>query len=428
MKRTVFIFSLIINASVIPLYAQSNLVLNPSFENYYDTSVIGYASFAFGFVSSWSDPNYGSSDIFVPESGGAYTTPPVMDFGFEYPHSGYCYAGFLFYEAPPSPNYELVQASLSTALQAGKTYAIESFVSLAEYSLCISNLGFYFSDTLITEHTGSRILVTPQYENPSSNMITIHEGWQRITGNYTAHGGEQFLSIGNFQPYSMSNTDSCSIWNESYLLIDDVAVYDTSKVDTIHLCMNDSVELGGIWRHNEGLYTDIIGGLDVRFYIKPRPYSTNLTIVEKPFVAGDSVRVSLVQKGGIDSGSLVQNFLWIKSDTLIDVPMYNIYGCDSTVRYICGTNIGVEAVGSNELNAFRLFPNPANDFMQITINKNDPNSYSISIIDITGKEIISQSISNAPIDVSLLTNGMYFVKLLNSKTGKLVGTEKFVKE
>lgn len=413
--------------------AQSNIVLNPSLENHYDTTALGIASFSRLFVTNWSDPNFGSSDYYTPKSAGEVTTPPKNGFGFEYPHTGYCYGGFIVYEETSSTAYGYVQASFSSPMITGQSYSIECYVSLAEYSLCISNLGFYFSDTSVSIFAGDILPLSPQFTNPDINMISTKKGWQRITGNYTAHGGENYLSIGNFLPYGASHIDTCAlydpIFNASYLFIDDVAVYDTSKVDTINLCMNDSVEIGGVWLHNEGPVTDIIGGLPVRFYIHQRSSSANLTILTKPFLDGDSVKIVLLQSAGPDSSTSIvglYNFLYVKTDTTIDIPMYNIYGCDSTVRYVCGTNIGINHI-SYYIN-WSVYPNPANDYLQITINNNDPNSYSISIIDITGKEVKSLSISNAAIDISLLKSGMYFAKLLNTKTGKVVGNEKFVKE
>jgi hypothetical protein len=427
MKRIISILSLVI-CVLIFANGQSNLVLNPSFENHYDTFDLGIASFRNGFVDDWSDPNHGSSDYFVPNSAGMYATPPNNGFGFEYPRSGYCYGGFIFYENPPSTSYEYIQASFNTPLIAGKTYAIECYVSLL--GTCLSELGFYFSSTQVSFGTGQIIPYTAQSENPSSNLITTHDGWQRITANYTALGGEKYMSIGNFTDYALCHIDTCSTFGGvccgSYLFVDDVAVYDTSKVDTIQLCINDSVQIGNLWQHNEGIYSDLIGGLPVQFFIQHRPFTANLSVIYKPFLSGDSVRVSLLQTAGIDSIEFLNNFLWIKSDTMIDIPMFNIYGCDSTVRYVCGTNIGINHV-YDYIN-WSVFPNPANDYLQITLNNNDPNSYSINIIDITGKEVKSLSISNAAIDISLLKSGMYFAKLLNTKTGKVVGNEKFVKE
>jgi Secretion system C-terminal sorting domain len=428
MKNYLLIISVILSIYN-GLNAQSNLVLNPGLESYYDTSGLGFASFRDGYVTNWSDPNGGSSDFYVPN--GIGVTPPNNLFGFEFPHNGYCYGGLIFYQNPSSW-YESIQASFSSSLLAGKTYAIESFVSLADHSICFSDLGFYFSDTMITEVAGAIIPVTAQYENPVSNLINTHEGWQRITGTYTAHGGENFMSIGIFKPYSAMNLDTCAALGGSfdydhYVFIDDVAVYDTAKVDTIHLCMNDSVQLGGIWRRNAGLYTDMVGGLPVKFYIEPRPYSANLTIIDKPFLPGDSVRISLVQKGSVDSTISMINFLWASQDTNIDIPMYNIYGCDSTVRYRCGTNLSI----GNELNnqmIWGIYPNPANDFIQVKLSSNDPAKYAVMIIDVAGREVLSHSLTNDKIDISALKSGMYFIKLINTKTVNVIGTEKFVKE
>ena len=432
MNRILILVSYILCVST-QVNAQSNLVLNPSFENHFDTFDIGIASFSRNYVTDWSDPNHGTSDYFVPHSRDDLATPPFNVFGFNYPHGGYAYAGFVFYYSPTSLNYEYVQASFRNPLQGGKTYVLESYVSLGYegQSFCLSDLGFYFSDTLISDYTGEEINAIPQYENPASNMINTHRGWQRIEGTYTAHGGENYLSIGVFKPYLLTHIDTCGAAPGSstptYIFIDDVAVYDTAKVDTIHLCMNDSVQIGGIWRHNAGLYTDIIGGLPVRFYVQPRPYSTNLTIIERPFLPGDSVRISLLQTFGNDSNSVVQNFIWASHDTTIDIPMYNVYGCDSTVRYRCGTNIGFAKELNNQLQ-WCVYPNPANDFIQIKLSINDPAKYSVTIIDVAGREVLTHSLTNDKIDISALKSGMYYIKLVNTKTGVVVGTEKFVKE
>jgi hypothetical protein len=425
--------------------SQSNQVLNSGFENSADTCLPGMGLGCFGRnkVSYWNDPNLGSSDYFSPYANIApdyttcglstgFTTPPLTVFGYEYPRNGYCYGGFAFLDVDTSNFHEYIQGTLRNPLIMGRTYAIECYVSLGDiFPSCLSNLGFYFSDTLVNSRPyGERMDFVPQFENPDLNMIDTKVGWQRIRGNYNAHGGERYLNIGNFRANNSSNIgcyDSI-IGQASYLFIDDVAVYDTSGIDTIHLCSYDSVLIGGIWRKNEGIYTEMIGGLPVKFFVSPRSYSINLTIVEKPFAFGDSIRLSLLQMGGIDSGvGGVDNYIWIKSDTSFDFPMYNIYGCDSTIRYQFGWRIGIEK-GQENKTVWSIYPNPANDFLHITLNKNDIISYSISIIDITGKQVISQSISNTPIDISLLRSGMYFVKLLNSKTGKLIGTEKFVKE
>ncbi len=188
--------SLLCNSSM----AQSNLVLNPSFEQSYDTCFPSIGGIAAGQVDFWSSPNNSTSDYFVPLSWdgfgcsyeGSFTSPPINPFGFEYAHKGECYGGFVFYDYGHSSTfYEYIQASFRDTLQFGKAYGLECYVSLGfeGQSLCISNLGFYFSDTALTiSNSSQRINYTPQYENPSSNSINIYKGWQRITGSFVASG------------------------------------------------------------------------------------------------------------------------------------------------------------------------------------------------------------------------------------------------
>ncbi len=429
MKKLLFCLSYFLCAFTI-VKAQSNQILNPSFESHYDTSEVGIGSFREGYVNDWSDPNISTSDYFVPNSYNGLSTPPSHHFGYEYPRTGFCYGGFVFLDIIGSNFYEYVQGRFRNPLIAGKMYGIECFVSMGEpYPSCLSDLGFYFSDAQVSTPPG-RLPYTPQFENPTTEMINTRQGWQKITGSYIAHGGEQYLCIGNFKPYNLCNIITCgdpAPDQAAYLFIDDVAVYDTAQVDTIHLCMNDSVEIGGVWRHNSGSYTDIIGGLPVKFYIEMRPYRTNLTVIEKPFTENDSVRVSIIQTGGVDSTNNSHNYIYVKRDTTIDIPMYNIYGCDSTVRYVCGTHISIGKVLNNQLR-WTVYPNPVNDFVQVKLSANDPTKYSFIIIDVAGREVLKHSLVNDKIDISVLKSGMYFLRLTNSQTGNIQGTEKFVKE
>ncbi len=406
--------------------AQSNLVLNPSFEDH-DSCWPGISGISAGQAQFWSSPNDGTSDFFSEYSylghdqcgyDSGFTTVPMSAFGFAYPHYGECYAGFGVVSNDPDQFREYIQGNFKNPLLPGRTYPIECFVSLAPFPSCFTDLGFYFSDTQISiANLATIIPLVPQFENSTANLIQEHNGWQRITGYYTAHGGENFVSIGCFK-----HTDSCHLvrcvitpsdsGQAAYMFVDDVAIYDTAKVDTIQLCMNDSILLGGVWEHSNGMYIDTISGLPVRFYINLRPESASLTIIDMPFALGDSVKAG---------------YAWIIRDSIVEVPKYNIYGCDSLVRYVCRTNVGI----GNELkHQFRwsIYPNPANDFILIKLSSNDPTKYSVTLIDMAGREVLTHCLVNDKIDISFLKSGLYFIQLVNTKTGNIVGTEKFVKE
>mgnify|MGYP001379470318 FL=1 len=73
------------------------------------------------------------------------------------------------------------------------------------------------------------------------------------------------------------------------------------------------------------------------------------------------------------------------------------------------------------LNKIKIYPNPANSFIEI---KTDLDYNSISIMDVTGKAI-KQLDSQTKIDISDLTNGIYFIKITGEKSSVI---RKFVKE
>jgi hypothetical protein len=88
---------------------------------------------------------------------------------------------------------------------------------------------------------------------------------------------------------------------------------------------------------------------------------------------------------------------------------------------------GYENIESNEQSKLVCYPNPAHDILTIeTNNSNSITTY--SIIDISGRQIFSQSSdkSNLTINISSLPQGMYFV--LSSSVNNKITRTKFVKE
>jgi len=444
---------LLVGSMQLIVNAQSNLVLNPSFENYIDTEsfgFVGYGAFRDHLVVDWSDPNHSTTDLYTFKGYGHLSTYPYIEgiLGFQYPRSGSAFGGGHIYSRTSGSFREFMQGSFRDSLQLGKIYGIKYYLALNDYSSCVSDFGFYFSDTLIDtyeyEHF-SKPFLNPQYENPSSNIITEFDGWQEMKGNYTAHGGEKYFSVGNFTQDSLVISTLCTInaIDAAYYYIDDVGIYDPSIIDTIKLCGNDSTEIGGIWyKPSAAIISETIGSVVIRHYIEQRPNSISYTEINVPYTRGDTVQVGALWVCYSDSvkrpfffcdsldsiGSCYHTiFLWATHDTFVDAYYQNIYGCDSTVRYRCGTNIGFANELTNQLQ-WNIYPNPANDFIQVRLSSNDPSKYAVMIIDVAGREVLTHSLVNEKIDISALKSGMYFIKLINTKTGVVVGTEKFVKE
>ena len=77
-------------------------------------------------------------------------------------------------------------------------------------------------------------------------------------------------------------------------------------------------------------------------------------------------------------------------------------------------SLDVTDVNENVCNTMNVYPNPANDFIFINLNE----SSEISIFDLLGNEVLHTN-TNGKIDVSSLTNGIYFLNI-NGKTAKLM--------
>ena len=80
--------------------------------------------------------------------------------------------------------------------------------------------------------------------------------------------------------------------------------------------------------------------------------------------------------------------------------------------------IGLEKV-ENEISEITLFPNPSNDKVNISFISTAENNLTITVFDVSGRQIISQQATttegqnNLGLDVSQLQTGFYFVQVDN---------------
>ena len=221
-----------------------NLVENPSFENYRDCPNKIDALGVLTTVEGWFQPSAGSADYFNT-CGTRECSVPKNKLGIQEPRDGNAYCGIYC----SKPEYrEYLQTQLKQPLEAGKTYRLTFYVSLSEYSSgTIATIGGLLTAERLSD-TSRNILMKksirnispkitqtvatyyePQVVNPYEAVITDTRNWTRISGTFTAEGGEKFLTIGNFYPTSKSNlTDIDSL---AYLLPG--AYY---YIDSVSLC------------------------------------------------------------------------------------------------------------------------------------------------------------------------------------------------
>lgn len=231
------IIALLINTRV---GSTQNLVPNASFEEH---SLCPEATTQFNnYVNDWTLPTYGSSDYFNTCANGTVGVPSNQ-FGYQMPRTGDAYAGMdLIDDIPPSSsdyNYrEYIQAMLTGALELDSTYCVSFFLSRAGKlsNAATSNIGAYFSAEQIGDFDWDTLTYTPQVSNNVSNILTDTLGWMHVSGQFTAIGGEQYITIGNFLPNSQTVfVDTVPAqFDGAYYYIDDVTVTKCSQVTSVN--------------------------------------------------------------------------------------------------------------------------------------------------------------------------------------------------
>ena len=195
------------------IYAQQNLVPNPSFEEYDTCPTFAslYGALQIQHCLQWYSPTKGTSDYFnVCCDNHSCVHVPDNCFGFQHPYDGNGYLGLFTYlirKNDSNDHYrEYVQTNLNTSLKQGEEYYFEFHISRAEYYyIAIDRSGALFTSYPISRNDFQPIIAKPQIENPRHQIIKDTVGWIKISGTFVAEGGECYLTIGNF--YTPEETD-----------------------------------------------------------------------------------------------------------------------------------------------------------------------------------------------------------------------------
>ena len=251
MKKFLIISLLIIIA--LNCKAQTNLVPNPSFENFtWET----YPSVCDTFCSciDWYSPTNGTSDYFNKNDNCFLDDGdvPLNLFGYQNPKTGKAYWGFLSrYVTTPANisgynSREYIQSKLLDSLKSGVKYCVNFYVSLADSAQYASDgISAYFSKTAISLYDSLDLYYILPYNPQISSPVIISDktNWTLISGSFKAQGGEQYITMGNFR--DDEHTDSLFVGGAiyqgtpySYYYIDYVSVEECSPQDTSSLIFN----------------------------------------------------------------------------------------------------------------------------------------------------------------------------------------------
>ncbi|MCK6650005.1 MAG: T9SS type A sorting domain-containing protein [Bacteroidia bacterium] len=207
------------------------MVPNYSFELY--VSCPTHSGNDLNLAIPWLGVTNNSSDYYNTCASGPAGIPNSA-LGFQYPKTGNGYAGIYAVNGFGSNYREYLQVKLDTSLQQDSCYLVEFYCNLYNRSRYgINKMGALLSPTAMnTVGPGLVLQYAPQIE--SSTFMDDTLNWMQVRGFYTAQGGEEYLTIGNFRTDALTDTIHVggSNYNGAYYLIEDVRVQKMTNCDT----------------------------------------------------------------------------------------------------------------------------------------------------------------------------------------------------
>ncbi len=222
MRATKFVLPLLFCGGL----AAQNLVPNPSFE--LKSGCPSLPGQVTSKCTSWISPNTGSPDYDNTCGTSSTVKVPTNMWGTQTPHSGNAYTQLITYVGTTSNlNFrEYIQAKLTSPLVNGTQYVVSFWVSKCDLTQwAAKDIGALLTTTAISSTNFANFPFVPQVQN-TGGVLTNATTWVQISGIYTATGGEQYITIGNFKNQAATTKQhvQSTLHNNAAYYIDDVSV------------------------------------------------------------------------------------------------------------------------------------------------------------------------------------------------------------
>ncbi|MCH2198906.1 MAG: OmpA family protein [Flavobacteriales bacterium] len=223
-----------------------NLVRNGGFEEkkYCPTS---YNTSSLKTLEGWKQPSEATPDHFDLCNTNKAGVPKNIA-GSQPAFEGNAYAGLVTYTSTKRNYREYIQTKLTRKLGAGEMVCVEFWVSTGDLALYVTDgIGAYFTQSAVRGQGQKLIEADGQVVNPRLHIVDYTDQWVKLSDTFTAKGGEQYLTIGNFKNDKQINklkrtalegADESSNW--AYIYVDEVNVYSVKTREECS-CVNDKI-------------------------------------------------------------------------------------------------------------------------------------------------------------------------------------------
>ncbi|MDO8999196.1 MAG: T9SS type A sorting domain-containing protein [Bacteroidota bacterium] len=312
----------------------------------------------------------------------------------------------------PNINRNYFKNRLKAKLNTGSTYCVKFYVNNINISAFgIDSYGAYFGNNgldTINYTLKPLTYLTPQIQNPIGNIIIDTLNWGLITGTFVATGTEKFMVIGNFK--SDAATMKTQIQPTVSYAWCDANIDDVSVID-IDLPAYAGADVWGIPTNTVYLGRPQDVGIDEACMWYKLPNTT--TAIDT--AAGITVTVATTTQTYMVKQDICGN---IKYDTVV----------------VHASGLGLTPLSLGEGLGVRLYPNPANEILNVEFVTSSSEAYRdahIQIINSLGQvireeEIVFKDVTLSGVKVKTvlintmeLANGVYFLKLSSRGTRDL---------
>ncbi len=274
---------LILSLSVQFLFAQQNLVPNPSFEEYTGCPDDAYQM---NYVVYWktyrSSPDfYTACGTSIPAEHPFSFSTPSNGAGYQVPASGNSYLGLIFYSAGQIKSNEMVGCDLVEPLQIGVRYYVSfkvawTYIGWIRTSYGANNkIGAKFISDAYTPPPNSDVLIDNYAHIYTDSVVSDSVNWTQIYGSFVADSAYKQIVIGGFfdnQHVSINVVDP--LGSHNYYFLDDVCVSTDSQY-----CRSYSYPLG------------IPENLPINFQVFPNPVADYLIISNNSSISQYNVEI-----------------------------------------------------------------------------------------------------------------------------------------